>query len=213
MRSRLSPGHATHPSPLLLLPLALAVNACTSIDTCGGLNSDGVRLRCSIAEFTSTSDATTGNLTDVPTSSGSAATTERHDGRHHDRRHHVRRALGEPTYGQACAPDDGAAVEFKIGLALRECSADFPQGAAILRIVLFQGVPLAPGVYNLDGGEGSAYYDDGDGMPMTGDIGVVTITDMTADGLVGSYDVTLTDNTQLAGSLDALYCPVDVACG
>jgi hypothetical protein len=204
----------SHPCAALLLPLALAVNACTSIDTCGGLNSDGVRLRCSIADFTSTSDATTGNLTDVPTSSGSAATTEGTTGGTTTGGTTTGGPLGEPTtYGQACAPDDGPAVEFRVGLALRECSADFPQGAAILRIVLFQGVPLAPGVYNLDGGNGSVYFDDGDGMPMTGDIGVVTITDMTADGLVGSYDVTLTDNTQLAGSLDALYCPVDVACG
>jgi hypothetical protein len=141
------------PSLLLLLPLALAANACTSIDTCGGLNGDGVRLRCSIAEFTSTSDATTGNLTDAPTSSGSAATTGGTTG---DTT--TGGPSGEPsTYGQACAPDDGAAVEFKIGLALRECSADFPQGAAILRIVLFQGVPLAPGVYDLDGGNGSVY--------------------------------------------------------
>lgn len=199
----------SHSCAALLLPLALAVNACTSADTCGGLNGDSVRLRFCNVDFTSTTDATTGNLTDAPTSSGSAATTE---GTTADTT--TGGLLGEPTtYGQACAPDDGPATEFRIGLALRECSADFPQGAPILRIVLFQGVPLAPGVYNLDGGNGSAYFDDGDGMPMTGDIGVVTITDMTADGLVGSYDVTLTDNTQLSGSLDALYCPVDVACG
>jgi len=50
-------------------------------------------------------------------------------------------------------------------------------------------------------------------LPLARDIGVVTITAMTADGILGSYDVTLTDNTQLTGNLDALYCPVDVVCG
>ncbi len=50
-------------------------------------------------------------------------------------------------------------------------------------------------------------------LPLALAVNACTSIDMTADGLVGSYDVTLTDNTQLAGSLDALYCPVDVACG
>lgn len=117
------------------------------------------------------------------------------------------------TYGEACAPDDGPAVEFKIGLDVRACTGVFPEDAPIFRIVLFQGVDLPVGEHKLDGGFGFAYLDKGDGMPLSGMTGALTVSAKTADGLVGTYDVTLEDSTQLSGSFDALYCPQDVLCG
>ena len=56
-------------------------------------------------------------------------------------------------------------------------------------------------------------FDVGDGMPVTGDVGTVTITEITADGLRGSYDITLDDNSPLVGAFDLIYCPIDVLCG
>jgi len=121
---------------------------------------------------------------------------------------------GEPAkHSEACAPDDGSAVEFSIAIAARECSADFPEDAPIFRIVLFQGVDVPVGEHKLDGGFGFAYFDDGGGMPVTGDTGSLTIVAEVADGLVGSYNVTLSDNTVLSGSFTSIYCPQDVLCG
>jgi len=121
---------------------------------------------------------------------------------------------GEPAkHSEACAPDDGSAVEFSIAIAARECSADFPEDAPIFRIVLFQGVAVPVGEHKLDGGFGFAYFDDGGGMPVTGDTGSLTIVAELADGLVGSYNVTLSDNTVLSGSFTSIYCPQDVLCG
>lgn len=117
------------------------------------------------------------------------------------------------TYGEACAPDDGPAVEFKIGLDVRACTGVFPDGAPIFRIVLFQGVDLPVGEHKLDGGFGFAYLDKGDGMPVNGMTGSLIVSAKTADGLVGTYDVTLDDTTHLSGGFDALYCPQDVLCG
>jgi hypothetical protein len=121
---------------------------------------------------------------------------------------------GEPSkYEPACAPDDGPASEFKIGLAERLCSSDFPEDAPLFRIILFTGPPLAPGEYKLDGGNGFAWLDTGDGMPVSGQVGTLTVTEQTADGVIGTYDVTLEDSTNLAGEFDAIFCDSDVLCG
>lgn len=193
---------------LLALPLAALLTGCTTSTSCADSG-----FRClpdpSTGEPTDTDSAST---TDTPTSTTDATattesltTTDTTGGPN-----------GDPSsYGEACAPDDGLATEFKIGLEQRECNADFPADAPIFRIVLFTQGPgeLAPGEYKLDGGFGFAYLDQGDGSPLTGDVGTLTVVAVTADGLVGTYDVTLQDSTNLVGEFDALYCPVDVLCG
>lgn len=123
-------------------------------------------------------------------------------------------AAGEPTKMEpACAPDDGPATEFKIGVAARECSADFPEDAPLFRIVIFTaGPPLPPAVYKLDGGQGFAFFDDGNGVKQA-DVGTLTITELTADGALGTYDVTFQDNSALAGEFDAIFCDSDILCG
>ena len=115
-------------------------------------------------------------------------------------------------YSDGCAPDDGAAVDFSVGITERMCSADFGADAPKLRISLFQGVTLPPGVYPLDGGKGSVSYDNGEGE-VNGNSGTLTIVEEVADGYVGSYDVTLSDSTKLSGEFSAVYCPQDVLCG
>lgn len=113
---------------------------------------------------------------------------------------------------ESCAPDDGPAADFTIGLLERTCGAGLPADAPTLRITLFQSLPLGAGEYNLDGGFGSVYYEDANGV-VSGNTGKLTITEVTADGYVGTYDVTLMNSTQLAGDFDAIYCPTDVLCG
>jgi hypothetical protein len=121
---------------------------------------------------------------------------------------------GEPSKMEpACAPDDGPATEFKIGLAERLCSSDFPEDAPIFRVVVFTGPPpLAPGEYKLDNGNGFATFDDGNGV-INGFLGTLTITDPSADGVKGTYDITLDDASNLAGEFDAIFCDADILCG
>lgn len=154
---------------------------------------------------TTTSTMSTTESTTTTTTSESTTTTSTTTGS----------GDGEPAkYSESCAPDDGPAVEFSIGIALRECAADFPEDAPILRVLLYRGVNELPvGAYPLDGGNGFASLDTGDGTPETGDVGTVTITSVTADGVVGTYDLTLSEGTELSGSFDAIYCPQDVLCG
>lgn len=121
---------------------------------------------------------------------------------------------GEPSKMKpACAPDDGPATEFEIGLAERLCSSDFPEDAPIFRVVVFTGPPpLAPGEYKLDNGNGFATFDEGNGV-INGFLGTITITEQSADGVKGTYDITLDDASNLAGDLDAVFCDADVLCG
>lgn len=121
---------------------------------------------------------------------------------------------GDPSKMEpACAPDDGPATEFEIGLAERMCGSDFPEDAPMLRIVVFFGPPpLLPAVYKLDDGSGFVQFDNGNGV-VNGFFGNLTITDQTADGVQGTYDVTLDDATNLSGQFDAIFCDADILCG
>jgi hypothetical protein len=159
---------------------------------------------------TATTDATTAETTDVTTDATTAETTDATTAETTDGP-----LLGEPgNHTQACAPNDGPAVEFKIALAERACDADWPEDAPLLRIALFKNVDeLQLGEHLLFGGLGFAWFDDGDGTPESTDQGKVVITELTADGLRGTYEVTLPDNTQLTGAFDSLFCPADIMCG
>lgn len=208
------------PPPIALragLGLALALAACgggksssdSDTDATGSETSASASGTSATGDETSATTADPGSsgatlATDPSSSSTDPTTTDPTTGG----------AAGEPAkYSDGCAPDDGAAVDFDIGIALRECTADFPDDAPIFRITLFQGVAVPVGEHKLDGGLGMAYLDDGDGTPVTGSTGTLTILAEVADGLVGTYDVTLSDDTHLAGSFDAVYCPQDVICG
>lgn len=160
----------------------------------------------STATETATTDVTTAETTDATTAETTDVTTsETTDGP----------LLGEPgNHTQACAPDDGPAVEFEIALAERACDADWPEDAPQLRITLFKDAgQLQLGEHPLFGGFGFAWFDDGDGTPESTDQGKIEITELTADGVRGTYEVTLPDNTQLSGAFDSLFCPADILCG
>lgn len=219
---------------LLPLSLLLVLPACP-----GGKCDEGAN--CSeVTESTGTTDATgsttgstgsTGSTTDEPTGSGTesppgtttdvpvttGSTTDTTTGSTTD---DPSTTTGDPplvgdpaSYGQACAPDDGPATEFKIQLAERLCDSDWPEDVPLFRITIFEGIPQAQGDYVLDPGWGFVYYDTGDGNPLGAKSGTLSITELTADGLRGTYDIILADDTPLVGEFDAIYCPVDVLCG
>lgn len=169
---------------------------------CGGEKTTSEGSSGGSGGMSETGGGATGSSTGATEPTGSAATDATSGG-----------ASGVPAkYSDGCAPDDGAAVDFSIGIAERACAADFGADAAMLRITLFQGATLPPGVYALDGGKGSVSYDNGMGV-VGGSSGTLTIVEAVADGVVGSYDVTLSDTTQLSGEFLAIYCPQDVICG
>lgn len=114
------------------------------------------------------------------------------------------------TVEDSCAPNDGAALEFKIGAVEAVCGADLAAGG--LRISLYLGDPLAPGVYALDGGMGLAVVEDGQEMKI-GTSGAVTIDAWSEAEVVGSYEVTFEDQSVRAGAFVGPHCVTNPACG
>lgn len=196
-------------SLLLVLPLALPLSGCIII-TDGSTASDSGSGSSSAGSDSSgggSTEAGTGTTSEGTGSASGSTSSQPTSGAT------TGGAAGQPSsVSESCAPDDGPAAEFTIGLIERACGAGFPAEAPMLRISLFQSLPLAAGEYNLDGGFGQVFYDDGNGL-VSGNSGKLTITSVTADGYLGTYDVTLMDNTNLVGDLDAIYCPIDPLCG
>jgi hypothetical protein len=112
----------------------------------------------------------------------------------------------------ACAPDDGPAVELRLGLSEPLCDSKWSDEQ--LRIVLFTGAPLAPGVYPLDGGFGFATrqgVDDPDFI--SGMMGSVTIESWDGAGVVGGYSVTFEDASVREGGFTGPFCDEPPLCG
>ncbi|MBZ5710847.1 hypothetical protein [Nannocystis pusilla] len=217
------------------IPLILLIPACNTVPVCGS----GEGFRCSQLDppfpsegtgtetgpgtdsGTSTEDPTgtggeTSTTDDTTSTTGETSTTDETSTTESSTGEATGGLIvGDPgTHGEACAPDDGPAVEFKIDLAERACDSDWPEDVPLFRIVLFEDVAgLELGEHPLSGGWGFAWLDDGDGTPESTDQGVVVITEITGDGLRGTYEVTLPDSTVLSGAFDSLYCPADVLCG
>jgi len=117
---------------------------------------------------------------------------------------------GEARVESDCAPDDGAAYSFHIGLAAASCDAS-PEGA-LLRITVWTGLDhMAGGAWNLApsvGVAGTWYSPSGSSSDLVnGASGILRVTtwDETA-GATGTYDVVLEDGTHLSGSFDAVAC-------
>lgn len=127
---------------------------------------------------------------------------------------------GDPVDGDAtvtpdCAPDDGSAYSFDIGLDDGACDA-VPTGSW-LRVVLWANLdPMAGSSWDLDPASGLAQVQlfVGDGstwLTQTG--GTFTVDTWTSDGATGSFDVFLEDGTHLTDEFDALYCDAAPMCG
>ena len=112
----------------------------------------------------------------------------------------------------ACAPDDGSALEFKFAVAGDGCSADWPEDAPIVRILLFQGGPLAPGSYTLDNGNGFATFDDGNSVLMA-QTGKIDLIDWNSGFPIGAIDITFSPDVHLVEAFSATFCETNPPCG
>jgi hypothetical protein len=119
---------------------------------------------------------------------------------------------GPATAEHDCAPDDGAAVRFMIGLATQECDAD-TSGTAHLRLTLWTAWPLDPGSYPLDSSSGVAWLapEDG-GAELSISEGTLTI-DEWGTAILGSYRVTVGGGDTYEGAFDAIWCENELMCG
>lgn len=120
---------------------------------------------------------------------------------------------GSPVEGDArversCAPDDGAAYEFQIGLDGAGCEST-PSGPW-LRITVWADLePMAGGAWDLDPASGVAgvWFDPGDGSFQGARAGSLTVStwDETA-GANGRYRLILEDGSRLSGDFEADAC-------
>lgn len=119
---------------------------------------------------------------------------------------------GPSTAEHDCAPDDGAAVRFTIGLPAQECDAD-TSGTAHLRLTLWTAWPLAVGSYELDSGSGVAWISpEAGGAEMSVSSGTLTI-DEWGTAIRGSYRVSVGGGSTYEGTFDAIWCENEMMCG
>ena len=118
--------------------------------------------------------------------------------------------IGDATVDDSCAPDDGPALEFRLRLTAPVCGADW--SGDVVRAMLFQGGPLAPGDYPLDGGTGFGWWQQGDLPPESTNVGMITIDAWEGDMVTGSYTLTFA-GAVLAGDFAGPRCPPDGLCG
>jgi hypothetical protein len=110
-----------------------------------------------------------------------------------------------------CAPDDGPALEFKVGVATLECGADFPEDAPQITVSLWTGPPLVPGYYKLEGGNGFATLDDGNGVKMT-EIGMISVLGWDNGQPYGAIELTFPDEPAFNDAFFGIYCPSEPPC-
>ncbi len=126
--------------------------------------------------------------------------------------------FGPSAVEDACAADDGPAIEFQFGRDGNSCNAGLaPTGW--LRIALWDVTwdSLSEQTYTFawDDGEdtgGGWYSADGSGWVAVG--GWIEITATTDDAASGSYEVTTDDGEIVAGAFEEVrYCDTDPLCG
>ena len=118
--------------------------------------------------------------------------------------------FGDATVDDSCAPDDGPALEFRLRLPAAVCGTDW--SGDVVRAMLFQGGPLAPGDYPLGGGAGFGWWQQGDLPPESSSEGTITIDSWEGDMVTGSYTLTFA-GAVLEGEFAGPRCPPDGLCG
>lgn len=117
---------------------------------------------------------------------------------------------GDATVDDSCAPNDGPALEFRLELSAPMCGATW--SGDVLRVMLYQGGPLAPGVYML-AGNGFASLEQGGQPPVTSESGTITIDAWAGDMVSGSYMLPGLTPEVIAGSFAGPHCPGGGLCG
>ena len=137
---------------------------------------------------------------------------------------------GHSTVEPTCGPADGEAYTFKIGLNSNACGESVEEGQPWIRIEIWDESkfpPAAGQTYDLGTAStnimstGAVMYYPGSGIPvwLNATSGSITLETWNpfgaiAYGVTGSYNVTLTDGTELQGTFEALWCQIDeLMCG
>ncbi len=118
---------------------------------------------------------------------------------------------GDATVDDSCAPDDGPALEFRLELSAPMCGAMW--SGDVLRVMLYQGGPLAPGSYKLDGGMGFAWLQQGDQPPVTSETGTIVIDAWDGEMVSGSYMLPGLGVDVIEGTFAGPHCPAGGLCG
>ena len=119
--------------------------------------------------------------------------------------------VGTSIVENDCAPNDGAALQFKLEVESPACGTAL--AGEKLRILLWQGGPLPAGVYPIGGQFGFATYQVGNNEPTNSVDGTLTIESWVGDLVVGSYDLTFVDNSVRQGDFVGPFCMIDTMCG
>ena len=119
--------------------------------------------------------------------------------------------VGTSIVENDCAPDDGAALQFKLEVESPVCGTAL--AGEKLRILLWQGGPLPAGVYPIGEQFGFATYQVGNNEPTNSVDGTLTIESWVGDLVVGSYDLTFVDNSVRQGDFVGPFCMIDTFCG
>jgi hypothetical protein len=122
---------------------------------------------------------------------------------------------GSERVVKTCAPDDGPAVRFELGIALDTCEADFAVGSAVLTIDVYGDLTwMTAGTFTLAAGNGSvAYGADKDAAKELATEGTLEITSWTGAGASGTYDFTFPSGHLTGEFEDARSCDAGEVCG
>lgn len=120
-------------------------------------------------------------------------------------------APGDASVHDSCAPNDGPALEFRLELDAATCEAGWVDEQ--LRVMIFQGGPLAPGEYSLAQNGFASLQPKGVQDPVTTNDGTLTIVSWDDGGVTGSYTLTFPNAEVREGAFAGPYCPGNVPCG
>lgn len=125
-------------------------------------------------------------------------------------------STGEPPVGDAavhddCAPNDAPLVEFRLELDAATCDATWSGDQ--LKVVVYDGAPLMPGTYMIDGLTASASLKPGLNPPITASEGSLTIDAWADDAVSGSYSLVFPNVGVVEGAFLGPHCPGGGLCG
>ena len=118
---------------------------------------------------------------------------------------------GTAVVEDACAPNDGPAVQFRFEVSEPVCGAQSTGEG--LHLFLWQGGPLAPGDYSLTEQMGFASYQVGNDEPTNSVDGTLTIDSWVGDLVIGSYQLNFVDDSTREGVFAGPFCQTNPPCG
>ncbi len=174
----------TYSARLLLLPALVALTACTADKDMGGA-SEGASTGTGGASTGTASAGTGPGGTTMSATSADADPTSPWTATEGEGTDNTGGGVEGAHVEHACAPNDGPAVALQLRRLDNECGSI--SGDGVLRAVIYQAAPLAPGTYELGPGVGHWTYGSDD---MSGEIfqeGTIDINSWDDDGVSGHF--------------------------